>query len=144
MVTPDSERSLPSPNLLRILLRFYQVLCTRLSLSLVAYSTAFYYSQEYDIEVLQPQHKCWFGLFPVRSSLTKGISFDFSSCTYLDISVRHVSPLELKVLGPLHLHVARLPYSDTDGSSLFPSYSSTFAGYASFFGQISQGIHYLH
>ena len=31
--------------------------------------------------------KAGFGLFPVRSSLTKGISFDFFSSGYLDISV---------------------------------------------------------
>ena len=31
--------------------------------------------------------KIWFGLFPVRSSLTKGISFDLFSSGYLDISV---------------------------------------------------------
>lgn len=50
-------------------------------------------------------------------------------------------PPQNKVLGPSHLRGTRLPYSDTNGSSLFPSYSLTFAGFASFFGQISQGIH---
>ena len=40
-----------------------------------------------NIEVLQPHNKLWFGLFPVRSSLTKGISYDFFSSGYLDISV---------------------------------------------------------
>ncbi len=32
----------------------------------------------------------WFRLFPVRSSLTKGISYDFFSSAYLDISVQLV------------------------------------------------------
>ena len=39
-----------------------------------------------------PLPKARFGLFPVRSSLTKGISFDFYSSEYLDISVPRVSP----------------------------------------------------
>lgn len=93
MVTPDSEKSLPSLNLLRILLRRLLVLYTRFSLSLIAYSTAFYYHQTSDVGVLQPRNKLRFGLFPVRSSLTKGITYVLYSFSYLDISVRRVPSL---------------------------------------------------
>ena len=49
--------------------------------------------KESNIEVLQPPYKYGFGLFPFRSSLTQGISYDFFSSGYLDISVPLVSPL---------------------------------------------------
>jgi hypothetical protein len=42
------------------------------------------------IEVLQPRSEDRFELFPVRSSLTKGISYDLFSSRYLDISVPQV------------------------------------------------------
>jgi hypothetical protein len=96
VVTPGSERSLPSPNLLRNTLRFHWILYTGLSPPMVTYSTVFYYPLKSDIEVLQPQNKFWFGLFPVRSSLTKGISYDFFSSAYLDISVQQVTPLDTR------------------------------------------------
>ncbi len=86
--------------------------------------------------------KIWFGLIPFRSSLTKEISFVFFSCAYLDISVQHVPPQTINCLGHL-VNKAGLPHSDTAGSQLFGSYPTTFAPYASFFGQTSQGIHLL-
>ena len=65
---------------------------TRLSLSLVAFSKAFFYQKITNIEVLQhPEINSGFRLIPVRSSLTKGISYDFFSSRYLDISVPGVS-----------------------------------------------------
>ena len=57
-----------------------------------------------NIEVLQPQNKFWFGLFPVRSSLTKGISYDFFSSAYLDISVRRVTHLKQSLRAPMISH----------------------------------------
>ncbi len=91
MVTPDSTESLPSLSLLRNTLECVWFLCTRLSRSLAAYSTAFYYPNTSHIEVLQPRYKYRFVLIPVRSSLTKGISYDLFSSRYLDISVPQVS-----------------------------------------------------
>lgn len=44
-------------------------------------------SKKSNIEVLQPRPEGRFRLFPFRSSLTQGISYDFYSSGYLDISV---------------------------------------------------------
>jgi len=79
-----------------------------------------------NVEVLQPQNKFWFRLFPVRSSLTKGISFDFFSSGYLDISVPRVAPPPKA--GPPRFRGARLPYSDTAGSSAFTRLPDDFRG----------------
>lgn len=92
MVTPDSEGSLPSPSLLRnprwFLVNFvYQTFTVfGQSFQTVLLST------KNQCKVLQPPAKAGFGLFPFRSSLTQGISFDFYSCGYLDISVHRVIP----------------------------------------------------
>jgi hypothetical protein len=49
------------------------------------------------LKTLQPPYKYGFGLFPFRSSLTQGISYDFFSSGYLDISVPLVSPPNQKI-----------------------------------------------
>ena len=92
MVTPDSEGSLPSPNLLRNTLEFVLISRTRLSRSLVTDSTIFCYQNKSQIKVLQPPAYAGFELFPLRSSLTKGITYVFFSSGYLDISVPQVPP----------------------------------------------------
>lgn len=61
-------------------------------------------------QALQPRPKGRFGLFPFRSSLTQGISFDFFSCAYLDISVQHV---------PLRRINRRIPHITARGVSPF-------------------------
>ncbi len=58
---------------------------------MITYSTVFYYLANIVYLVLQHHNKLWFGLFPVRSPLTKGISFDFFSFGYLDVSVHRVT-----------------------------------------------------
>lgn len=73
-----------------------------------------------------PPPKAGFRLFPVRSSLTKGISCDFFSSGYLDISVPRLTP-PIQVSGPMRFHAKRLPYSDTAGSKLRSSSPTTFA-----------------
>ena len=66
----------------------------------------------------------WFGLFPFRSSLTQGISFDFFSSLYLDISVQVViSPPKVESHAITH---GGFPHSDTAGSMLRDSSPTTF------------------
>lgn len=68
------------------------------------------------MELLQPRPEGRFSLFPFRSSLTKGISCDFFSCAYLDISVQRV-PLP-HCCGSTGFYPAGLPHSETIGSQL--------------------------
>lgn len=95
MVGADSAGSLPSPNVLRYQITNNQISHTRLSRSLVTYSTVFYYCHVGIYLTLQPQDKSWFGLLPFRSPLTKGISFDFFSSGYLDVSVLQLTYLPI-------------------------------------------------
>ena len=143
MVTPDSEGSLPSPNLLRNPLCLSRISYTRLSRSVVSHSSEFYYLQKYNVEVLQPRNKFRFGLFPVRSSLTKGISCDLFSSGYLDISVPQVVFLRSKngdtILFGMVSYLIRTP---PDHSFLTASRRLSRSS-ASFFVQTSQGIHYM-
>jgi hypothetical protein len=95
MVGLDSHWSLPSPEILRCPAEKFFISNTRLSLSMVSYSTLFFY-KKFSLmrDPTTPKINLWFGLIPVRSSLTKGLSFDFFSSAYLDISVQQVpSPL---------------------------------------------------
>lgn len=59
---------------------------------MVTYSTVFCYLFQSVYLTLQPLSTCVGGLdmSPFRSSLTKGLSFDFFSSPYLDISVQEV------------------------------------------------------
>ena len=52
---------------------------TGLSPSMAALSRAFYYASYYHLQAL-----------PISLATTLGISVDFFSCSYLDVSVRHV------------------------------------------------------
>ena len=60
---------------------------------MITYSTVFFYLDSILCLVLQHHNKLWFGLFPFRSPLTQGISFDFFSSGYLDVSVLRVAYL---------------------------------------------------
>ncbi len=57
----------------------YRISCTGLSPSMVAISRAFHYASCYFLQAL-----------PISLATTLGISVDFFSCSYLDVSVRHV------------------------------------------------------
>ena len=109
---------MPSPNLLRNILWCYWISYTRLSRSLATYSTVFYYQVTSNIGVLQPPPEGGFGLFPVRSSLTKGISYDFFSSGYLDISVPQLTSL-LKRVGDLPLDRPGYPIRTPPDHSCF-------------------------
>ncbi len=56
-----------------------QISYTGLSPSMVALSRAFYYPSDYHLQAL-----------PISLATTLGISVDFFSCSYLDVSVRRV------------------------------------------------------
>lgn len=66
---------------------------------LFAYTTITFYSHSFQSVLLRKSFHIgtpttppkWFGLFPFRSSLTKGISYVFFSSAYLDISVLQVT-----------------------------------------------------
>ena len=62
---------------------------------MVSHSKLFYYLENLHVEVLQPPNKFGFGLIPVRSSLTKGITYVFFSSGYLDISVPQLTILTI-------------------------------------------------
>ena len=69
---------------------------TRLSLSLVGFPTPFDYDSVYFVSVLTPQlfpTTVW--PLPISLATTLGISFDFFSSPYLDVSVREVPFLNL-------------------------------------------------
>jgi hypothetical protein len=143
VVTPDSTRSLPSPSLLRNTLECFLISNTRLSRSLATYSTVFFYQKTSHIEVLQPHNKLWFGLFPVRSSLTKGISFDFFSTGYLDISVPQVISLSLKARSPPYFYGRDCSIRTPPDHSFVTAPRRLSRSCTSFFVQTSQGIPYL-
>lgn len=143
MVTPDSEGSLPSPNLLRNPLWPSQISRTRLSRSVVSYSTEFCYLQRSNIEALQPLDKSRFGLFPVRSSLTKGISCDFFSSGYLDISVPRVILLRSKNGNAILFGMASYLIRTPPDRSFLAAPRRLSRSSASFFVQTSLGIHYM-
>ncbi len=143
MVTPDSERSLPSPNLLRNPLWSSQISRTRLSRSVVSYSTEFCYLQRSNVEVLQPRNKFRFGLFPVRSSLTKGISCDLFSSGYLDISVPRVISHSSKRRGTILFGMVSYLIRTPSDRSFLAAPRRLSRSSASFLVQTSQGIHYM-
>ena len=69
---------------------------TRLSLSLVGFPTPFDYDLVYVVSVLTPKlflTPVW--PLPISLATTLGISFDFFSSPYLDVSVREVPVLNL-------------------------------------------------
>ena len=75
---------------------YFSISSTRLSLSLVGFPTPFDYSLMYVVSVLTP-HSFLNVVWPLPISLatTLGISFDFFSSPYLDVSVREVPFLNL-------------------------------------------------
>ena len=94
MVAPVSHKSLPSLVVLRNLLGRFKISSTRLSLSLVNDSALFDYLKPCHIEVLQPRlceaQTVW--AVPLSLVATDGISVDFFSSGYLDISVGRLTP----------------------------------------------------
>ena len=90
MVTPASARSLPSPNLLRKSLEFVSICirdCHPLWSPIPRCST----DETNSLVGSYNPTRRWFRLFPFRSSLTQGISYDFFSSAYLDISVQRLT-----------------------------------------------------
>ena len=104
---------------------------TRLSLSSVGFPTPFGYNSVYVMSVLTPQlflTVVW--PLPISLATTLGISFDFFSSPYLDVSVREVPFLNLCI--QLRIHSSSLwgfPHSDIHGSVLISSSPWLFAGY---------------
>lgn len=139
MVGPDSDWSLPSPEILRYQTTLVIISLTRLSLSLVTYSTVFCYHNQSVCLTLQPHDKSWFGLNPFRSSLTQGLSFDFFSSPYLDISVQEVPDLAYARTPDKS---GGFPHSDTDGLTVLSHLPVDFRRLeTSFFGFRCLGIH---
>lgn len=143
MVPPDSFQSLPSSKVLGNSVRYVTILNTWLSHSLAIHSRMFFYRDAPDVRLPQPQQS-WFRLIPFRSSLTQGISYDFSSSTYLDISVQCVPFLSLKVrdnsVQPELGYPIRTP---PDQSFLAAPRRLSWPG-TSFFGVYCLGIHAVH
>ena len=76
---------------------------TRLSLSSVGFPTPFGYNSVYVMSVLTPQlflTVVW--PLPISLATTLGISFDFFSSPYLDVSVREVPFLNLCIQLRIH------------------------------------------
>ena len=77
------------------------------------------------LESYNPLDKSRVWADPCSLVATKGISFDFFSSGYLDISVLQVTfPLKAE---QRNFHCARFPYSDTAGSSDVDSSPARFA-----------------
>ena len=76
---------------------------TRLSLSSVGFPTPFDYDSVYVVSVLTPKlflTPVW--PLPISLATTLGISFDFFSSPYLDVSVREVPFLNLCIQLRIH------------------------------------------
>ena len=78
-----------------------------------------------------PASHCWNAVWALPRSLatTYGITFVFSSCGYLDVSVPHVSPhyaMDLRN-GDRAFISAGFPHSDICGSSVICTYPQLFA-----------------
>ena len=88
---PGFRRDFSCPAVLRILIRLIEQSHTGLSPAVANLSRLFCLLAESYVSVLQPQHASML-VWPVPFSLaaTKGIAFAFSSCGYLDVSVRRV------------------------------------------------------
>jgi hypothetical protein len=84
-----------------------------------------------------------FGLFPVRSSLTKGISCDLFSSRYLDISVPQVFLLRSKSVDSILFGMEGYPIRTPPDRSFLTAPRRLSRSSASFFVQTSQGIHYM-
>ena len=104
---------------------------TRLSLSLVGFPTPFDYGLMYFVSVLTPilfLTSVW--PLPISLATTLGISFDFSSSPYLDVSVREVPFLNLCI--QLRIHSSSLwglPHSEIRGSQVISTLPRLIAGY---------------
>ena len=82
---------------------YVAVSSTRLSLSLVGFPTPFDYRSAYVVSVLTPHlfpNTVW--PLPISLATTLGISFDFFSSPYLDVSVREVPFLNLCIQLRIH------------------------------------------
>ena len=99
---------------------YLTVSTTRLSLSSVGFPTPFVYSLIYVMSVLTPTlflTSVW--PLPISLATTLGISFDFFSSPYLDVSVREVPFLNLCI--QLRIHNSSLwgfPHSEIRGSKV--------------------------
>lgn len=127
MVAPTSYQSLPSLIVLRYLsLHFLDFDYGTVTLfgqvfQTVCLSRKVKYTKDPVTLRLAPE----FRLFPFRSSLTQGISFDFFSSGYLDISVHRVA-FPRKCGGSARLRAQGFLHSDTAGSLLHDSFPTTF------------------
>ena len=103
---------------------------TRLSLSLVGFPTPFDYSSVYVMSVLTPRsflNVVW--PLPISLATTFGISFDFFSSPYLDVSVREVPFLNLCI--QLRIYGSSpygFPHSEICGSKLISNSPQLIAG----------------
>ena len=82
---------------------YFIISSTRLSLSLVGFPTPFDYSLMYVVSVLTPNlflNSVW--PLPISLATTFGISFDFFSSPYLDVSVQEVPFLNLCIQLRIH------------------------------------------
>ena len=102
---------------------------TGLSPSLVCLPRQFYYDSRCLMQSSTPRGllpKVWPP--PISLAATLGISFDFSSSAYLDVSVRRVPSTYLLIqYAVTMLHIVGLPHSDTCGSILICSSPQLFA-----------------
>ena len=97
------------------------LLLTGLSPSVVGLSRPFnwHYLCNSLISAHNPRHKAWFGLDPLSLAATNGVSVNFLSCRYLDVSVpcvRSTWPMHSAMSNAGRLPAdAGLPHSDIPG-----------------------------
>ena len=108
---------------------YVRVSLKRLSLALVDLPISFSYAFVYVVFVLTPKlflTSVW--PLPISLATTFGISFDFSSSAYLDVSVRRVPSTYLLIqYAVTMLLIVGFPHSDTCGSILICSSPQLFA-----------------
>ena len=108
---------------------YVRVSLKRLSLAMVDLPISFSYAFVYVVFVLTPKlflTSVW--PLPISLATTFGISFDFSSSAYLDVSVRRVPSTYLCIQYAVTiLLIVGLPHSDICGSKLICSSPQLFA-----------------
>ena len=91
--------------------------CTGLSPAMAPISRSFHYQSDYHVQAL-----------PISLATTLGISVDFFSCSYLDVSVHCVRLVSLCIQLTIPLRVG-FPIRKSADQSLFASSPQLIAGY---------------
>ena len=107
--------------------------CTGLSPAMAPISRGFHYHTDYHVQAL-----------PISLATTLGISVDFFSCSYLDVSVRHVRFVSLWIQLTMTLAGRVSPFGHLRINARLPAPRSFSQATTSFIACNRQGIRHVH